>query len=1366
MKKALLCIAIAISFVNGLSAQACTAITYNVDLSASVDTSVIIQSTRNGDCCGGTNCIRFDLIINPACSYVNFTVQNPAPPGNAAYYQVNCGPQTSLGTPICVVGQTQVSITFCKPGNDNPIYTITAAGAFQGSGDITVREGCTGSMSVSGLTPATINWTSIYPGAQGAYDSYLSCSSGCTSTNVTPLQGAPAYIDYKVSGFRLCGPIVNDTIRVYTTPQIAVTVSPNNSTICAGSSTTLTATASGGDTPYNYLWSTGQTGPSITVNAGAVYTVSVTDIHNCLPAVQSGTVIIAPVPNAPSLTSNSPVCEGSALNLFASTVPGATYSWTGPNGFTSSLQNPVINNATVANAGSYTVNVTVGQCTSTSATTSVIVNTIPATPVVSTNSPVCEGTNLNLTASLVPGASYSWTGPNNFTSSNQNPGISNAGSVNAGTYFVTATANGCTSTPASVIASVNMLPPAPIVSTNSPLCSGSSINLMAGSMMGATYMWTGPNGFSSSSQNPTIANANTNASGSYSVTATVNGCTGAAGTALITVNPIPASPSVSSNGSLCAGSTLSLSASGIAGASYLWSGPNGFSSSLQNPVINNVTTASAGSYTVNVTLAQCTSPSAVTSVVINSVPAIPVVSAPPVCQGMNLNLTASLIPGATYSWTGPNGFTSLLQNPTIANAGTINSGTYSVTVTANGCTSISANVTAAVNTVPAAPIVSTNGPVCSGSSLHLTASTLTGASYSWTGPNGFASSLQNPVINNVTVANAGSYSVTVTVGQCTSTSTSTSAVINPIPTTPVVSTSPACQGTDLNITASLVPGVSYSWTGPNGFTSSNQNPTIVNAGAINAGTYSVTVTANGCTSIPASVTAIVNMLPLAPIVSTNSPLCSGSSINLMAGSMTGATYLWSGPNGFTSSLQNPTITSASTSASGSYSVTATVNGCTGATGTASIIVNQIPPSPSVSSNGPLCAGSALNLIASGIAGASYLWSGPNGFSSSLQNPVINNATSMSTGIYNASVTVNGCKSPATSVTIVIDQPTIANAGSDQIVCSSNQFVNLTGNLSGGTNSGLWTGSGSGNFSPSNSILNTSYYPSAADKLAGNVILKLTSTNNGACAASSSSVKITFAAAPSVNAGSDQTVCANNANVFLKGQYNNAAGIIWSSTGDGSFSPSVSSLNATYIPGTRDKSNSGVNLILKTTGNTACSPGADTILVTIKAAPVISSGGVKYVLENNSTILNPVISGSNLKYLWAPGIYLNNDTVSNPVCTPKTDVSYKIISIDDFGCSSSADVFVKVLKQLQIPNVFTPNGDGINEKWEVKNLKDYADCKVEIFNRYGQLVYHSIGYLNEWDGILNGKPLPAATYYYVINLKIAAKPISGFVDIVR
>ena len=188
--------------------------------------------------------------------------------------------------------------------------------------------------------------------------------------------------------------------------------------------------------------------------------------------------------------------------------------------------------------------------------------------------------------------------------------------------------------------------------------------------------------------------------------------------------------------------------------------------------------------------------------------------------------------------------------------------------------------------------------------------------------------------------------------------------------------------------------------------------------------------------------------------------------------------------------------------------------------------------------------------------------------------------------------------------------------------------------------------------------------------------------------------------------------------------------------------------------------------MKTSGNNACPIVTDTILVTIKASPVISNTGIKYVLENNSTILTPVVKGSNLRYLWTPGIYLNNDTTLNPLCTPEADISYKIIATDNFGCNSSADVFVKVLKPLQIPNVFTPNGDGVNERWEIKNLKDYMDCSVEIFNRYGQLVYQSIGYTNEWDGTLKGKLLPAGTYYYVINLKIAAKPIAGFVDIVR
>ncbi len=150
---------------------------------------------------------------------------SPAPNG-AAYYQINCGPQTSLGTPACVSGMTTVCITYCKPGGDNPIYTITASGAIHGSSDITLRQGCTGVLSVIGLQPASVIWTSIFPGAAGSYNSYLSCIAGCTSTNVTPQPGAPSYIDYMVSGSKVCGGVGTDTIRVYTVPALTVSIIP------------------------------------------------------------------------------------------------------------------------------------------------------------------------------------------------------------------------------------------------------------------------------------------------------------------------------------------------------------------------------------------------------------------------------------------------------------------------------------------------------------------------------------------------------------------------------------------------------------------------------------------------------------------------------------------------------------------------------------------------------------------------------------------------------------------------------------------------------------------------------------------------------------------------------------------------------------------------------------------------------------------------------------------------------------------------------------------------------------------------------------------------------------------------------------
>jgi gliding motility-associated-like protein len=88
------------------------------------------------------------------------------------------------------------------------------------------------------------------------------------------------------------------------------------------------------------------------------------------------------------------------------------------------------------------------------------------------------------------------------------------------------------------------------------------------------------------------------------------------------------------------------------------------------------------------------------------------------------------------------------------------------------------------------------------------------------------------------------------------------------------------------------------------------------------------------------------------------------------------------------------------------------------------------------------------------------------------------------------------------------------------------------------------------------------------------------------------------------------------------------------------------------------------------------------------------------------------------------------------------------------------------KTFTIPNVFSPNGDNINDKWNIRGLKDFDNCVVEIFNRYGQMIFRSIGYNQPWDGTYKGNAMPVATYYYIIDLKNGERPIGGSVTILR
>jgi photosystem II stability/assembly factor-like uncharacterized protein len=323
-----------------------------------------------------------------------------------------------------------------------------------------------------------------------------------------------------------------------------------------------------------------------------------------------------------SASNNGPICEGAPITLSASTVAGANYVWTGPNGFTSTLQNPTVAAIAIpAMSGTYQVTANLNLCTNLSQTTQVEVVAVPTALAPSNNGPVCEGTSLNLDAASIANATYTWTGPNGFTSTLQNPIV--AATANAamnGAYYVTASVNGCTSLPDTTVVLVNITPTGLLPGSNTPICEGASLYLSATSIAGATYNWTGPNGFNSTQQNPTVAAiANASMSGNYEITATLNGCTSSIETTNITVNAIPLAPTVSYNGPVDEGDTLTLSANTIAGASYLWTGPNGFNSNQQNPIVSNISTlAMAGYYYATVTVNGCTSEFDSTLVIINT----------------------------------------------------------------------------------------------------------------------------------------------------------------------------------------------------------------------------------------------------------------------------------------------------------------------------------------------------------------------------------------------------------------------------------------------------------------------------------------------------------------------------------------------------------------------------------------------------------------------------------------------------------------------------------------------------------------------------------------------------------------------------
>jgi len=180
-------------------------------------------------------------------------------------------------------------------------------------------------------------------------------------------------------------------------------------------------------------------------------------------------------------------------------------------------------------------------------------------------------------------------------------------------------------------------------------------------------------------------------------------------------------------------------------------------------------------------------------------------------------------------------------------------------------------------------------------------------------------------------------------------------------------------------------------------------------------------------------------------------------------------------------------------------------------------------------------------------------------------------------------------------------------------------------------------------------------------------------------------------------------------------------------------------------------------------NGGCLDSSKSVTVTVNQNPVADAGSEILLFEGQSAKLNGSIKGDNItSYYWTPATYLSDPTSLTPIATPTDNISYTLNVVSQTCGTASSTVFVRVFKKITIPNAFSPNGDGINDRWDIEALITYPESITQVFDRYGQRVFQSTGYAAPWDGTSNGKPLPAGTYYYIIDLKDGQPKLSGWV----
>lgn len=1005
-----------------------------------------------------------------------------------------------------------------------------------------------------------------------------------------------------------CGSFTHDdTVQAYTIPEITLNPVAN---ICEGDQITPVASFLDCDNPITaYSWSFpgGSPATDATANPGAItfntagnVTISVDATNSCGTASANTSFVVNAAPAPPIVSSNSPICEGDTIFLESNTIASATYSWTGPNGFSSTLEDPFIINTTVADAGLYSLSVSANGCGSANADVNVTIDPTPVVSVAPNPTTICEGDTVLLTASGA--TNYSWSPAIDLSSS---AGASvDAFPTTTSTITVTGTTGGCSDS-VDVIINVNALPVVDagpdITLCNQPI--GEQLN---GTPAGGS--WAGPN---------------VNATGLY----TPNGVTvdeiiytytdgnlcSQSDTVLITVvNPTPVT--VGNDTAVCINSGIfNLTATPAGGT---WSGTNIAANGDFNPI-------SSGSFTVTYSFG---SGSCLTSddvdITVNDLPVVDAGTDQSICIDngiLSLNGTPA---GGTWSGTAvdPSGN----FDPDASGSGSFTL-TYSYTDPVTQCDN-SDDVIITVNDLP----VVDAGPDFTACNQAIPINITSGspAGGTWSGPN-----ITNPG-GEFTPSGTGVFTVyyTYTDGNsCTNIDSLDITVINPTNADAGADTAICIDAGLINLNATPSGG-SWAGTGVNG---SQFDPSISNTGTF---TLTYTVGSGSClTSDDMDIT--VNDLPFIN-PGNNFDICiDAAPLNLNPSPGGGS---WSG-NGITNS--NGEFT-ASVAGLGqhilSYTYTDPATGCSN-TAAITATVNALPV-VSAGNDTTICNQPIAVQFNGTPAGGS--WTGNNITPAGQFTP---NGTGMFTVTYTYTLG-SGC-SASDDLNITVVNPVQADAGIDLEACLGDPVFNIAGSPNGGSWSGSVLVQTNGDFDPSQSGIFTLTY----------------SIGQGNCL-TNDQMDVEVHDLPVVNAGADQNFCVSSPSTNFTGT---PSGGTWS--GNGITNPA----NGTFDPATAGIGS--FNIVYSYTDPVTSCVNTDTLVATVNDLPVPAFNNNPIACINIAENFSNTSTGAS-SYLWSFGDG-NSSNAANPAHTYTSTGIYtvQLIATSTNGCVDSINGSIEVLE---------------------------------------------------------------------------------------